>query len=172
MLLWLWRSRLCICFPWKECYISCGGQVCTCDFPGRSATLDLESMVMLIIFPGRKCCFVCGEQRLYNLLFMEECFSILVYYGLQRLIYGLYMHYLTYYVHVCCMVVLIIFKGVLKKYFICLFSCLCFRISIGFCGYRRYRRPYEYFILHIFYVFLQDLMHMMCPIPLHLAHFL
>ena len=41
------------------------------------------------------------------------------------------------------------------QYFIWLFSCLWFRISIGFCGYRRYRGSYEYFVLYIFYVFLQ-----------------
>ena len=38
--------------------------------------LDVESMVMLIIFSGRKYYFVCGEQRLYNHLFMKECSSI------------------------------------------------------------------------------------------------
>ena len=97
VLVWLWRARLYIWFPWKECYIWCGEHGCA------------------YYYPWRKCYIVCGEQKLYILLLMEECFSILVCYGLQRRNYGLYMCYFTHYTYLYIVMIFIIFKMCLKN---------------------------------------------------------
>ena len=102
-------------FLQRKCYYAYGDSIFCYRFPGRSATLDVESIVMLIIIPGRQCYIVCGEQKLYILLLMEECFSILVCYGLQRRNYGLYMCYFTHYTYLYIVMIFIIFKMCLKN---------------------------------------------------------
>ena len=65
-------------FAQERCCSSYEDQDFASDFPGRSATFDVEYMVVLIISPGGKCYIVCGEQKLYISLLMEEGISIFV----------------------------------------------------------------------------------------------
>ena len=86
-------------FAQERCCFGYEDQDFASDFPGRSATFDVKYMVVLIISPGGKCYIVCGEQKLYISLLMEEGISILLCYGLQKRNYGLYMYYFTHYIY-------------------------------------------------------------------------
>ena len=97
VLVWLWRARLYIWFPWKECYIWCGEH-------GYA-----------YYYPWEKVLHCLWRTEIIHFIAHGGMFLYLVCYGLQRRNYGLYMCYFTYYTYLYIVMIFIIFKMCLKN---------------------------------------------------------